>query len=90
MYLPKEIQKCIFSYLHQPYDYEKKKVIDELQSKCSVFGDKINYLQFVPALLLPTKCVYRNLQSKFRSRYNKMSITKCICGFCQNDLWCYY
>ena len=90
MHLPNEIKRCVFSYLHRPYDYEKKQVLDELQRKCSVFGDKVNYLQFVPALLLPTECMHRNLQSRYRCWQDRWSTDKCSCGFCKNNLWGYY
>ena len=28
------IRRNVFTYLHQPYDYEKQQVIKELQCKC--------------------------------------------------------
>jgi hypothetical protein len=35
-HLPDSVLKNIFSYLHQPYDHEKKQVIDELTQRAQI------------------------------------------------------
>ena len=37
VYVPPKIKQHIFSFLHQPYDYEKQQVMNELEWKCRYF-----------------------------------------------------
>ena len=41
MHIPQNIQKNIFSYLHQPFDYEKARVIEELVWKFEQLQNRI-------------------------------------------------
>ena len=41
MHIPQNIRNNIFSYLHQPYDYEKARVIQELDWKIKQMAHRI-------------------------------------------------
>ena len=91
--LPTFVRQHVFSYLHREYDWEKQQVIGELRGKCLGLGeDKDSFIEFVPALLLPTECIWRNEQSKYRCYSQRWAREedKCTCGFCKAGLWGIY
>jgi len=61
MHLPKGVFRNIMSYLHREFDWERKQVMDELEDKCKLLGSqKDDFLDLVPALMLPTRCMFNN------------------------------
>jgi hypothetical protein len=92
-FIPEPAWGTIMSYLHDEYDWEKKAVVDELNQKCAVFGgDECMFIEFVPSLMLPTKCVLQHMASKYRNYHNQTSISTeaCHCAYCQLRLWNIY
>ena len=92
-HIPQQAWANILSYLHNEYDWDKQQVIDELRDKCLGLGEgRDNFIEFVPALLLPTECVWRNEQSKYRCYSQRWAREedKCTCGFCKAGLWAIY
>ena len=87
VYLPQPAFCNIMSFLHREFDYERQQVIDELNEKCGVFGDEFECLELVPSLMLPTKCIWKNIQSKYRCYHNRMSLEMCACRYCRDGLW---
>lgn len=78
------------SFLHREYDWERKQVIDELNKRSTVIGDDFQFPELVPVLMMPTKCTWRNMQSKYRCHHNSVSAGKCQCGYCRAGLWGIY
>ena len=60
--IPQPAWSCIMSYLHREYDHERQEVLNELANKCTVFGDGFECLELVPQLLLPTRCMLKNVE----------------------------
>ena len=87
VYLPQPAFGVIMGFLHREFDYERQQVIDELNEKCEVFGDEFECLELVPSLMLPTKCIWKNIQSKYRCYHNRMSLEMCACRYCRDGLW---
>ena len=54
--LPQHLQSNIFAYLHQPYDFERARVITELNERASLIPNDFEHIQFIPSLMMPTKC----------------------------------
>jgi len=90
VYLPQPEFKNIMSFLHREYDWERQQVVDELNERCAVLGDDFEFLELVPSLMMPTECMWRRLQSKYRCYRNKVSVEKCQCGYCRAGLWGIY
>ena len=90
VYLPQQAFKNILSFLHREYDWERQQVVDELNERCAVLGDDFAFLELVPSLMMPTECMWRRLQSKYRCYRNKVSVEKCQCGYCRAGLWGIY
>ena len=90
VYLPQPALTNILSFLHREYDSERQQVIDELNKRCAVIGDDFEFLELVPSLMMPTECMWRRLQSKYRCYRNRVSVEKCRCGYCRAGLWCIY
>lgn len=85
--LPREVQSCIFGYLHQPYDYEKAQVIAELNDRASLIPNDFEHIKFIPSLMIPTACQWRVMQKKYRAYSNEWAMVKCKCGMCMNGLY---
>ena len=90
VYLPQQAFTNIMSFLHREYDWERQRVINELNQRCAVLGGNFEFLELVPSLMMPTECMWRRLQSKYRCYCNKMSVEKCRCGYCRAGLWGIY
>ena len=90
VYIPQPAFSTIVSFMHREYDYERQQVINELNKRCAVVGDDFPFLELVPSLMMPTKCMWRRLQSKHRCYHNQVSVNKCRCGFCRAGLWGIY
>ena len=65
VYLPQPAFKNMLSFLHREYDWERQQVIDELNERCAVLGDDFEFLELVPQLMLPTKCMVWNVQRRY-------------------------
>ena len=90
MFIPQPAWSSVMSYLHSEYDWERKAVIDELKQKCRALGSKVDeFLDLVPCLMLPTRCIWQAMQSKYRCHQQQMSLEedKCKCGYCRIELW---
>ena len=90
VYLPQPAFKNIMSFLHREYDWERQQVVDEMNERCAVLGDDFEFLELVPSLMMPTECMWRRLQSKYRCYRNRVSVEKYRCGYCRAGLWCIY
>ena len=88
--LPTHVRQLVFGCLRREYDWERQQVIDELNKRCAVIGDDFEFLELVPSLMMPTECMWRRLQSKYRCYRNKVSVKKCQCGYCRAGLWGIY
>ena len=88
--LPTHVRQLVFGYLRREYDWERQQVIDELNKRCAVIGDDFEFLELVPSLMMPTECMWRRLQSKYRCYRNRVSVEKCQCGYCRAGLWGMY
>ena len=90
---PDAVQPKKFGRESTANDWEKQQVIGELRDKCLGLGeDKDSFIEFVPALLLPTECIWRNEQSKYRCYSQRWAREedKCTCGYCKAGLWGIY
>ena len=87
VYLPQPAFKNMLSFLHREYDWERQQVVDELNERCAVLGDDFEFLELVPSLMMPTECIWRRIQSKYRCIRNEWSEEKCPCGYCRAGLW---
>ena len=88
--IPEPAFSTIMSYLHREYDYQRQLMIDELNQKCKGLGSKVDdFLGLVPCLMLPTKCIWQAMQSKYRCYQQKVGLDeeKCTCGYCKMELW---
>jgi hypothetical protein len=85
--LPQHLQSHIFAYLHQPYDFERARVITELNERASLIPNDFEHIQFIPSLMMPTKCQWSCLRKKYRTYANSWAVDKCRCGMCRGDLY---
>lgn len=88
--IPEPAWSNILSYLHREYDWEKQQVIRELTRKCLGLGkNKDDFIEFVPSLLLPTECIWGQMQSRYRCYRQQWAFDseKCTCGYCKAGLW---
>ena len=85
--LPQHLQSLIFAYLHQPYDFEKSRVITELNERASLIPPDFDHIQFIPSLMMPTSCQWSCMRKKYRTYHNQWAVDKCRCGMCRGDLY---
>ena len=85
--LPQHLQSLVFGYLHHPYDYERAQVIAELEERASLIPNDFEHVQYIPSLLMPTACQWRQIQKKYRKFCDDWAIVKCRCGMCRNSLY---
>ena len=92
MFIPQPAWSNIMSYLHSEYDWERKAVIVELKQKCALFGDDFDFIEFVPSLMLPTRCILQHVASKYRNYHNQTCTQPeaCQCAYCALRLWNIY
>ena len=90
MHLPQPALSNVMSFLHREYDWERQQVIDELNERSAVIGEDFQFLELVPSLMMPTECMWRRLQSKYRRYCNQVSAEKCRCGYCRAGMWSIY
>ena len=76
-YIPQPALSTIFSFLHQPYDYEKKQVMKELQGRCDLIGDDFSYPHLIPSLMIRVTCIYTRLASQYRGRAHQWQPCPC-------------
>ena len=77
---PTELQSLVFSYLHKPFDYEKAQVIQELNRKCMIFDKYFYHRDLIVDLMLPPKCKYCRIPSKYRYYCKHLSKPCTFCG----------
>ena len=89
-HIPDSVLKNIFSYLHQPYDYEKKQVIDELTQRAHLIPNDFEFEDLRPQLMMPRRCKWKIVDSKYRCYFNTWSTVQCRCPYCHFNLWGIY
>ena len=88
--IPQPAWSNVLSYLHREYDWEKAQLMRELTAKCKFLGeDTDDIMEFVPSLMLPTKCIWSRVQSRYRCYSQEWALgeDKCTCGYCKAGLW---
>ena len=85
--LTQHLQSLVFGYLHHPYDYDRAQVIAELEERASLIPNDFEHVQFIPSLMMPTACQWRQIQKKYRKYCDDLAIVKCRCGMCRNSLY---
>lgn len=85
--LPQHLRSLVFGYLHQPYDYEKAQLLDEVKARASLIPNTFEHVQYIPSLMMPTACQWRQMQKKYRKYHDQWAIVKCRCGMCRNALY---
>ena len=85
--LPQHLQSLVFGYLHHLYDYERAQVIAELEERASLIPNDFEHVQYIPSLMMPTACQWRQIQKKYRKYCDDWAIVKCRCGMCRNSLY---
>ena len=84
-YLPANAINTIFSFLHKEYDYEKNKVMQELEYKCEMVDRRHGDL--ITSQMLPIKCYYCRQPSPYR--YISKEPIKCsACGRVEYFKYC--
>ena len=83
MYFPPSVLSNICSYLHQPYDYEKNRVIKQLEGRCQYIRTEGG--AHTVYILLNGICIYDpQVLSAYRDEAHKAS--PCPCRRCRLHL----